>query len=100
MGDRGVIKFNGYDKDVAAVYTHYFGSYADETLQEFFQAEESNPQHDNRFDDPSYLAARFVVWASNTDGLGVGIVPLDSHAGDTDWRVYCESRERPRVERC
>lgn len=100
MGDRGVIRFNGYGKDVAAIYVHYCGSYADEVLDEFFEAELADPKHDNRFDDPSYLAARFVTWYSESDGLGIGIVEPDSSMGETDWRVYCESSGKPRVERC
>ena len=103
MGDRGVIKFNGYGKDVAAIYVHHSGSYADEVLEEFFTDEVAKHimrERDNRFDDPSYLAARFVSWYSESDGLGIGIVEPDSTMGDTTWRVYCDSRERPRVERC
>lgn len=101
MGNRGVIKFNGYGQDIAAIYLHNSGSYADEVLDQFFTDEINKHitrQSDNRFDDPSYLAARFVAWYSDPNGLGVGITTLD-HNEDTNWRVWCEDSNKPRVER-
>lgn len=101
MGDRGVIKFNGYGQDIAAIYVHNSGSNADEVLDEFFKDEINKHitrERDNRFDDPSYLAARFIAWYAESDGLGIGITTLD-HNENTNWRVYCDDRVKPRVER-
>lgn len=99
MGDRGVIRFAQGNEDIAAVYTHWRGSDADEFLGAFFAAEEANPQRDSRWDDPSYLAARFVAWAVTERGTGIGIV----QATDTEsslWRVHCDTHAtRPEIER-
>lgn len=97
MGDRVVVLFAGDGTDYAAVYKHYDGSGIAEVLDEFFAAEEANAAHDNRFGDPEYLSARFVVWSSRATGTGVGIVPTNRRES-TNVRVHCDGEARPRIE--
>ena len=52
----------GYDKVTEAIiYCHWGTSEAE--LKDFFKEVEKQTS-DTRFDDPSYLAAKFVVWKS------------------------------------
>jgi hypothetical protein len=103
MGDRGMIHFKQYDQTEAAVYTHYCGSEADQILAEFFAANEAAGS-DTRYDDASYLAARFVAFVKKGDvfGLGWGIIRPGMAEGPI-WTVDCDNREgpqqRPRVSR-
>lgn len=105
MGDRGVIKFKQGKTIEAAIYTHWYGSDADEVLVEFFKANEA-AGNDTRYDDPSYLAARFIahVMKGEPYGLGWGIVPADGSVdAQTFWTVDCGDlvgpERRPRVSR-
>ena len=97
MGDRTVVIFASEGKDFAAVYSHWGGHDIDETLAGFFAAEDGNPQHDNRFGDPEYLAARFLVHVSDSRGTGVGIVPTDRREY-ANVRVHCDNSDHPRLE--
>jgi hypothetical protein len=98
MGDRAVVIFAGDGQDFAAVYSHWGGQDIEEMLGAFFVAEDENKQHDNRFGDPEYLAARFAVWSSDSRGTGVGIVPTDRREY-TNVRVHCDNEKHPRLER-
>lgn len=97
MGDRVVILFAESGQDHVAVYKHHGGQEIAETLEAFFAAEDANKQHDNRFGDPEYLAARFLVWTSNSTGTGVGIVPV-TRRETRNVRLHCDSGRHPRIE--
>src|SRR5437660_923560 len=98
MGDRAVILFRQGTRDQAAVYLHRGGSEVREILERFFRDEDANTFHDNRFDDPEYLAARFVVAQSDRLGTGIGIVST-TVASESNWRVHCDNDKHPRIER-
>jgi hypothetical protein len=104
MGDRGMIHFKEFDRTEAAVYTHYYGSSVDEVMAEFFEANEAASGSDTRYDDATYLAARFVAHVMKGDpyGLGWGIIRPGTAEGPT-WTVDCDNREgpqgRPRVSK-
>jgi len=65
MGTRSVIEFAHKDKVLAYIYRHWDGYPSRDgmpcSLLEFFLELEANVE-DRRFDDPQYLAAKFVVW--------------------------------------
>lgn len=91
MGDRGTVRFEDQDGTVYAnVYTHWFGSRIPEVLDQFFEAEESGAR-DSRYADPSYLAARFVEFASDGSGMGIGLLPADHREGYANWKVVCDT---------
>lgn len=104
MGDRGMIHFKQYDETEAAVYTHYYGSAVDEVMAEFFEATEKASPSDTRYDDASYLAARFVAYVMKDDpfGLGWGIIRPGMAEGPI-WTVDCDElvgpQRRPQVGR-
>jgi len=96
----------------AAVYVHYDG-YPEgmrETLRGFFEAVERDTG-DHRYGDPTYLAAKFVVWVATQyprwtaeaplDFLGVGVVTEPArYAVDYDYVVdsgQWDARGRPTV---
>jgi hypothetical protein len=70
MSTRCTINFCYGGKEIAAkVYRHYDGypegdSGVLEALQKFFAAVEADTE-DTRFSDPTYLAAKFVVWQAD-----------------------------------
>lgn len=63
----------------ATVYQHYDGYPQNvvSKLHRFFEAVLSKQPRDTRFDDPSYLAARFLAWAIREEDEN----PLDSMTG-------------------
>ena len=108
----------GSTEPTAIVYRHsdgYPGAILPD-LDQFFSDVESQTK-DTRFNDPSYLAAKFVVWQANRyayhydfsregavrkksamlDFLSVGIVMRDP--GDIEFRyhIWCRDDNRPRV---
>lgn len=100
MGNRAIIRFSDGYTDIAAVYLHDAGSEAHSLLELFFQAEDGNTRHDNRFSDPEYLAARFIVfmyerWGRRGNGIGVA----DPHAeyDGYPYRVLCTNETHPGV---
>lgn len=100
MGDRAVVIFSDQGDDTAAVYLHNEGHHIGEVLDTFFDHEAAATQSWNRrprFDDASYLAARFVHWVLPEAGGSVGIVPVD-HTEHTMVRVHCDNDDKPRVE--
>lgn len=97
MSDATIVLFAEGDEDVAAVYLHWGGAENLERLEQFFDADMQNENHDNRFSDPEYLAARFVVWVSGPTGNGVGVAdPVRRE--HTNIRVQCDSDRRPVAE--
>lgn len=111
MGTRSSIHFSQSGKPVATVYRHWDSSpktmVAD--LATFFDAVEKQCGGDTRFGDPSYLAAKFVVWqagryarepSSPLAFLGVGILGAGEVTGDAEYvyDVACnDSDARPVV---
>lgn len=87
--------------DQAAVYLHGDDDSVHGQLDAFFANEKkligtSPRRYTNRFDDPQYLAARFVVYVSNSSGTGVGVAKTDDRA-DTNFRVLCTNETDPGV---
>ena len=108
MSTRCTINFAYGENIVATIYRHHDG-YPDSdygvlnSLKKFFTDVELQT-HDTRFTDPSYLAAKFVVWQANEysksgkmlDFLSLGVCNKDP--GDIDFRyvVNCEDLEENR----
>ena len=97
------------DEPAAIVYRHSDG-YPEtvhgvpESLERFFDAVEE-VTHDTRFDDPCYLAAKFVIWqaqeysghANPLATIGVGVCQEDP--GDIRWRYHVRCNDtRPTVD--
>jgi len=88
MGARLTITFlDDTGEPVSTIYDHSGGDNRADALKTWasFRAD-LDAISDQRLDDPSYLAAKYVVWAaqgyqrgidSRLDFLGVGIVPAD-----------------------
>lgn len=102
MGARAVIRFRCGDYVAGAVYLHWYGrpSEVHANMADFFGAVESQCDSDTRFDDPSYLAAKFVVWFSAKMArdparplrfLSIGLAPPDSTDSWT-YDVECADR--------
>lgn len=97
-----VVLFADMNGDCAAVYLHGDDGDVPEQLDAFFAQEEalqgplSGNRYTNRFDDPEYLAARFVVYAATPTGDGVGVTSLDNR-DETNYRVLCANESRPGV---
>jgi hypothetical protein len=122
MSTRCVINFTAGKEIIAKVYRHCDG-YPDGVLpdlQTFFTAVEGDTK-DTRFGDPSYLAAKYVVWQAeqyaNTydfrtnppskkakprlDFLSVGIVLTNPFDIEYEYDVQCarlDSKGRPTVK--
>ena len=65
MGARLVIAFCDGNKPAAYIYDHWGGDNpkdARKTLKDFLDAVEAQCEGDTRFDNPQYLAAKYVVW--------------------------------------
>jgi len=116
MSTRCTIHFHNGEakKPEAIVYRHSDGYPGGETgvladMQRFFGAVEEEAPGDTRFHDPSYLAAKFVVWQARENNrysfthqsprtagvaapegslafLGVGVVMQDP--GDIEYRYH------------
>lgn len=116
MSTRCAIAF-GYDSNhthkVALVYRHSDGypSGAGADLLQFFEDVKAHVQRgDTRFDDPSYLAAKFIVWLTQMHAhsdwrkkrgddhllsqIGVGV--LMDYPGDLEYVyvVVCKERDQ------
>lgn len=103
MSTRCVLNFheNENSEPEAKVYRHSDG-YPEGVLpdlEKFFNDVIENCHGNTRFDDPSYLAAKFVVWQMDyaLPSLGCGILMKDP--GDIEWsyKIICSGREKPRV---
>jgi hypothetical protein len=112
---RATIHFCHGKETEAIVYSHFDGDSLDEDLKEFFADVEKQAPKDTRFDDPTYLAARFVVWkAANhvasskkhgygsgnlVDFTGIGIYMTDPSDLSCSWTVDCGGKgKRPTVK--
>jgi len=99
MSTRCCIHFhaNGNAMPSSIVYRHSDG-YPEDVLPDLdrFFSEVENQTTDTRFGDPSYLAAKFVVWQAGERAypakplafLGVGVVLADP--GDIEYRYHLE----------
>lgn len=120
MSTRSNIHFTGFGSTtiVANIYRHSDG-YPEGVfpdLEKFFDEVERQTS-DTRFDDPSYLAAKFVVWQAGEnakiaaydykngrpgevkplDFLSVGVVSYDAADGEYIYTVACGVNGRPTV---
>ena len=101
MSTSATIHFQ-YGPDIAPeaiIYLHYDG-YPNAVLPDlgrFFRAVQAQTD-DTRFNDPAYLAAKFVVWQAseftkdkpNLDFTGIGIISDDQY--DIDYRYHVISQ--------
>jgi hypothetical protein len=105
MSTRATIHFSQGGKTKAIVYRHSDGYPVGlgKDLEEFLNyVDKWIP--DKRFNDPNYLAAKWVVWdgkkhdraqkpnSYDLDFLGVGIVLEDPDDIEYRYTVHCESR--------
>jgi hypothetical protein len=74
-------------------------------LEKFFDAVEAQT-NDSRFDHPTYLAAKFVVWQASQNCrtpdkplnfISLGIVNNDAEDGQYTYTVHCDDYGRPTV---
>ena len=99
MSTRACVHFCHDDKSTAAIIYRHSDGYPDglgEDLKIFLKEVKDNVE-DNRFGDPNYLAAKFVVWQAKQyasdkhylDFLSIGVMLRD--AGDIEYRykVIC-----------
>jgi len=107
VSTRATVHFEQNGETQAIVYRHSDG-YPDglgNDLQTFF-GDVQLQTRDTRFNDPCYLAAKFVVWqaaryarTNPLDFLGVGIVMEDP--GDIEYRYhvrcYAVDRKTPKI---
>jgi hypothetical protein len=113
MGTRCTINFTEDQKDkrvtVATIYRHWDGDPKTmmEDLAKFFADVEEQCGRDTRFDDASYLAAKYVVWQAGKYTrdperpllfLGIGILDAGGTQSDLEWiyDVACDG-SRPEV---
>lgn len=95
MGDRATIAFCDTEgTERARIYVHNDGGRIDNVMVRFFTTESDLAQthvRDLRWWDAPYLAARFVAWYSQSDGLGIGIIRSEPDDADADrhWRIIC-----------
>jgi hypothetical protein len=121
MSTRSTTHFQDGDREVAIIYRHSDGypGAAGADLLKFFD-EVQRQTSDTRFDDPSYLAAKYVVFLAGQfahtygklpngeygytkseplDFLSVGVLMSDPSDIEYRYRVDCSKRvdDRPRV---
>lgn len=109
MSTRCVVNFCSGKNIIAKVYRHYDGYPNGDTgmiasLNQFFEDVKKETQ-DTRFTDPSYLAAKFVVWQANEysrkpgslEFSGVGVVLQDPGDIEYIWFVNCNNVSEPEV---
>lgn len=102
--------YGGEKHEPAAIVYRHWDGYPDGhglDLFEFF-AEVERQTRDTRFDDPTYLAAKLVVWladkfgeANQLDFLGVGVVTKDPEDIEFYYVVNCgelDANGRPTVK--
>lgn len=107
MATRSNIHFVDGDYLAANIYVHYDGYPQNRLpeLQRFFVAVREQCR-DARFSDPSYLAAKFLVWYSLAQAKDaacaplnfLGIGPVVEDAGDAEYiyKVDCSRRDENR----
>ena len=98
MATRSNIHFTNEHGIASNIYVHYDG-YPENRLAElaqFFQ-DVKEATRDTRFNDPTYLAAKFVVWYAGKmaadkhplDFLGIGVAQKDNLDIDYVYTVNC-----------
>jgi len=98
MATRSNIHFTNKHGIASNLYVHYDG-YPENRLPElaqFFQDVKEGTK-DTRFNDPTYLAAKFVVWYASKmaadkhplDFLGIGVAMQDNLDSDYIYTVDC-----------
>jgi hypothetical protein len=105
MSTSAIIQFTDNDGDEAYIYRHSDG-YPDSDdgvladLQKFFRAVKEQTS-DTRFNQPSYLAAKFVVWQAGQNSvpgslafLSVGIVSKETGWGEYIYTVNCAKMDK------
>ncbi len=104
MSTRCNIRFCYGNKPQANIYRHCDGYPTTEhgvlaDLKEFFREVQMQTE-DTRFSDPSYLAAKFVVWQAgqnskpgSLDFLSVGIVAENAADGEYVYTVDCTEHD-------
>ena len=108
MGTRASIRFTENDETLANIYVHSDGdpAYLGTDIKEFLK--ECDKLRDKRFDDASYLAARFVVWYafrhlmgmeddSVVDFIGIGIYERDAGDAEYVYKIPCNNNKIPAV---
>lgn len=109
MSTRCNIHFTYGDDVCANVYRHSDG-YPDgkhgvpADLEKFFKAVEKETT-DHRFDDPEYLAAKFIVWQAgeysgepgSLDFISLGVCTEDHGDVAYIYTVDCKTKKRPKV---
>lgn len=114
MSTRATIHFMSKGQTKAIIYRHNDG-YPDglgKDINTFLN--EVSKLKDTRFNDPSYLAAKWVVWDSKhyssviwdskhyskdpLDFLSVGVVLYDPPDIEYCYGIHCDSLTRPKVE--
>jgi hypothetical protein len=100
MSTRSNIHFLGYEGKVEANLYRHSDGYPEAMVPDIYQffADVQEQTNDRRFDDPCYLAAKFVVWQANEtrrggggflNFLGVGVVLEDAGDGEYVWEIDC-----------
>lgn len=113
MSTRCCINFCDNRKNIfAKIYRHSDGYPGDggvlADLKNFFQDVKDQCGKDTRFNDPSYLAAKFVVWRAHNvyhyrsegplDFLGVGVVQKNPPDIEYEYFIKCSNTQIPKVE--
>lgn len=107
MSTRATVHFQEGGETLAIVYRHYDGQPDNSGLAydlgRFFK-EVQRHTDDTRFNDASYLAAKFVVWQATEykgngalDFLGIGVVLEDPEDIAFRYLVACDSSDTPSV---
>lgn len=113
MGARLIVHFTDGTKPIASVYDHWGADNPEDAfalIERFYEAVEEQTT-DSRYGDPSYLAAKFLVWRAHEyttgpyrkgtllDFLSVGIFPTGKEPGDVECilTLACETKGRPSV---
>lgn len=106
MSTRATIHFEDANGEVRAIIYRHGDGYPKGLgvdLQTFF-GDVQNQTKDTRFNDPSYLAAKWVVWDAQQaqklllDFLSVGVVQQDPDDIEYRYRVICKDDKRPAVK--
>ncbi len=104
---RTIVQFTSENKVEAQIYVHNGGEPTSmaSLLSEFFSA--ASLVYDRRFDDPTYLAAKFVVWfatekshcgGSPLNFVGIGVYMTIPEDVRYVYKLDCDSdRKRPGV---
>lgn len=107
MSTPGIFHFKQAEKGpiLASVYVHHDcylsgdSDYGGDTmLEDFFKEVNKDCEGDTRFDDPPYLAAKFVVFQAgkplSLSFLGVGVVQSDD-SEDYNYYIICDNDKKP-----